>query len=95
MKHMRDFFNKLEWWKLRPAPELVANQSPDVTRFISASQGGGVVVVYTPVAQPVDLKIKGEAQWFDPTSGAFRQADAFTPPGKNAAGDGDWVLLIR
>jgi hypothetical protein len=95
MKHMREFFAKLEWWKLRPAPELVANQPAEVARFIAASRGDGIVVVYTPVAQKVDLSVQGEAQWFDPTSGEFRKAESFTPPEKNAAGDGDWVLLLR
>jgi hypothetical protein len=34
-------------------------------------------------------------QWFDPTDGSFRQAsEPFETPGKNAAGDHDWVLVF-
>jgi len=52
-------------------------------------------------------KLSGEvtAHWFDPTSGQFtavagsplsntKQED-FTPPGSNAAGDGDFVLILE
>jgi len=37
------------------------------------------------------------AAWVDPASGARRpvpMAATFTPPGPNAAGDGDWLLLL-
>lgn len=45
------------------------------------------------------------ARWFDPTSGQFKAVvgspfsntgqEDFTPPGKNAAGDGDFVLVLE
>ena len=51
------------------------------------------------------LQSEVDAAWFDPTSGKaspvagspFPAAGerSFTPPGKNAAGDGDWVLLLK
>jgi hypothetical protein len=51
------------------------------------------------------IKAPFRAQWFDPTSGQFRDADfkplsdedqlQFTSPGPNAAGDRDWVLVVR
>ena len=46
-----------------------------------------------------------KARWFDPTSGTFTNISGspfankgtrqFTPPGKNRAGEGDWVLLLE
>jgi len=45
------------------------------------------------------------ARWFDPTSGEFPPVEdfpltvtdrrGFTPPEKNAAGESDWVLLLK
>jgi hypothetical protein len=43
------------------------------------------------------------ARWFDPTDGSFVTApgeaqggkQSFTPPPQNAAGDGDWVLVLE
>jgi Putative collagen-binding domain of a collagenase len=42
--------------------------------------------------------------WYDPTNGRYSEvsgstlknagARQFTPPGKNSAGDGDWVLVL-
>jgi hypothetical protein len=103
MKHMRAFFDKLPWWTLRPAPELLAdhNERREIQQFIAASKTpDGVAVFYTPSAQSIRVTKANTAaaQWFDPTSGAYSYAkdagDAiFTPPAKNAAGDGDWVLL--
>jgi hypothetical protein len=46
-----------------------------------------------------------KARWFDPSNGTYQDASTspvansgshdFTPPGKNHAGDGDWVLLLQ
>jgi len=48
---------------------------------------------------------KVSASWFDPTTGDTRAASAaplsprgahtFSPPGRNAAGDADWVLMLE
>ncbi|WP_157257355.1 DUF4038 domain-containing protein [Oerskovia sp. Root918] len=66
------------------------------------SAAGDLAVVYVPTARrlSLDLSLVPEvtrARWFDPTSGALVEvaltAD-MTPPGANAAGDGDWLLLL-
>ncbi|HWB59686.1 MAG TPA: DUF4038 domain-containing protein [Chthoniobacteraceae bacterium] len=71
---------------------------------------GALAIAYTPVARKftVDMsKLRGTAtaHWFDPTNGAYATAhDApqpnsgpcdFTTPGKNSAGDSDWVLVLE
>ncbi len=71
---------------------------------------GSYVVVYMPTARTVTLemsRLRGSAtaEWFDPTSGSYQvisgspfqnaETRQFTPPGKNAAGDSDWVLLLN
>ena len=71
---------------------------------------GSYIAVYIPTARTITnnmSRLRGPvaAEWFDPTTGIyqaisgepFRNAGSrrFTPPGKNAAGDGDWMLLLH
>jgi hypothetical protein len=51
-----------------------------------------------------DLPAPGRARWFDPVGGTYlddRELPAragevtFEVPGRNAAGDDDWVLLVE
>lgn len=71
---------------------------------------GSVVVVYIPTERPITINMASlngpaKARWFDPTNGAWQDVSGdslpnsgskrFTPPGKNHAGDGDWVLLLE
>jgi hypothetical protein len=66
------------------------------------SAAGDLAVVYVPTARrlSLDLSLVPEvtrARWFDPTSGAlveFALTADMTTPGANAAGDGDWLLLL-
>jgi hypothetical protein len=73
--------------------------APDGTLMISYLPDGGTISVDTArFAGPV------HAQWYDPSSGTYRPITGspfprsrgvnFTPPGKNAAGDPDWVLVL-
>lgn len=71
---------------------------------------GTLAIVYVPQARAfsVDLsRLSGpvKAHWFDPTNGSLTPVQAevlpnkglreFVPREKNAAGDGDWVLLLE
>jgi hypothetical protein len=71
---------------------------------------GSTIVVYIPTARMITIDMAclrgaARAQWFDPTSGSYQDVTGgpftnsgskeFTPPGKNHAGDGDWVLLLQ
>lgn len=71
---------------------------------------GSTVVVYLPTPRTIAVKmdsLRGPvlARWYDPTNGRFQQAAAtalenrgsrsFTPPGKNHAGEPDWVLVLE
>ena len=71
---------------------------------------GSLAIVYIPKARAVTIDLSrlggpAKAQWFDPADGSLKpaQADAlpnkgsheFTPSGKNAGGDTDWVLLLE
>jgi hypothetical protein len=71
---------------------------------------GSTVVAYIPTIRTftIDMaRLSGpaKARWFDPVDGSYREiaggpitnsgSHLFMPPGKNHAGDGDWVLLLQ
>lgn len=70
----------------------------------------GLLLAYLPTPRKVTVDLAKfrapvHVRWFDPTSGKLTDApgspeanlgpDDFTPPTHNAAGDGDWVLVIE
>jgi chitodextrinase len=79
---------------------LTAARTPD----------GGLVMAYMPTIRTVTvdmtkLATAANATWYDPSHGAFTAIAGsplantgsrnFTPPGNNADGDGDWVLVLE
>ncbi len=76
MTHLRDFFAGIEWWRLKPAPELVKNQAATEPRKMVAARSptGDLLVAYLPdnpeivldlTAAPADLR----GRWFNPITG--------------------------
>jgi hypothetical protein len=70
---------------------------------------GSLVIVYTPTVRALTIdmtKLSGSvtARWFDPTNGTYTPvvgspfansgSRQFTPPGNNAEGSGDWLLVL-
>lgn len=99
------FLMTLPWHQLAPATNLFNGAVS-----AAGTADGRCSLAYTTggKALTVDLgKLKGSlnVRWFDPTSGELKAVPGapfpasgsreFAPPGKNAAGDGDWVLLIE
>jgi hypothetical protein len=106
MTVMRQFFASLPWWRLRPAPEVVADQpgTDDPSRFIAAAKSvdGEVAVVYVPTGGSVTLNTEALGGlsvgcWFNPRTGVW--SDTWVLPEQDdaldAPDDGDWVLSIR
>ena len=75
----------------------------------AANPGGTLLVAYVGPGHSGDVtidmsKMRGSttSRWFDPTSGGFQDIGTlpnsgtgnFAPPGANAAGDRDWVLIL-
>jgi hypothetical protein len=71
---------------------------------------GSLVITYLPTSRPITIdmsKLSGPAaaHWFDPTSGIYAllpgspfenaRERQLSPPGKNSAGDDDWVLVLE
>lgn len=84
------------------------SQTDYVTAASTADKG--VAVVYMPAARAITLNMSqlrgpARARWFDPSNGTYKAvagspvantgSHTFTPPEKNHAGDGDWVLLLE
>lgn len=95
MRIMRSLFDSLDWWRLRPAPDILARQpgEADPNRFVAASatEGHEQAVVYLPAGRGgegavrevelrTDLLPEGaRASWFDPATGER------TPPARPGA----------
>jgi len=105
MKYLKDFFDSLHWWTLRPAPELLMEQpgAKDAAQFVAAaeSETEDWAVLYFPVGQKVQLNARKLAKpavvrWFNPSTGQWQgKEQTFGNSGELAAPDGgDWVGWI-
>jgi hypothetical protein len=86
--------------------ELTTDEPKDVLEndYVTAARtpDGRLAVVYLPARRtiavdPSAMAAGTRAAWVDPTSGARRpvpMSGRFTPPGPNAAGDNDWLLVL-
>ena len=99
MKALREIFDSVAWWKLRPDRALLAEDSddPEFRNHIMAalSETGDFALLYLPANDAVKLnpgKFR-KAVWLDPRTGQ-RQPAAVQPEMKTP-GSGDWVLLLR
>jgi hypothetical protein len=100
MKHLAELFTSFEWWKLRPAPELVTEQPgrDDPAKFVAAgrTEDGNTALLYLPVGGEVRVRPDGRrtAEWFDPRSG--KRTAATGEDGRFRAPDAqDWLLVLR
>ena len=79
---------------------LTAARTPD----------GALVLAYMPTVRAITVDMSqlgapANAQWYDPSNGTYTAiagsplpntgTRGFTPPGPNAAGDGDWALVLE
>ncbi len=92
-------------------PSRIERVSPGDVGYASTARAsdGSFGLVYLPEGKPVVVNTRtvpgAKAQWFDPTNGERRDARGepwretpwllFSPPGKNSAGDEDWVLALE
>ncbi len=75
----------------------------------AATPDGSLMLAYLPAENTVTVNLAQfsggiRARWFDPTAGTYATisgspfanagTQVFTPPGGNAAGDADWVLVL-
>ena len=106
MAHVAALFTSIDFWRLRPAQEVLAEQpgTESAARFImaAASDTRDLLVVYTPEVPAIVLRTdaipRGRAVWHNPRTGE-RTAARGTPSGPltrfEAPGEGDWALVVR
>jgi hypothetical protein len=105
MRHVSALFTSIEFWRLRPAPDVLAEQpgvgAPDRFVAAAASPDRDVLVLYTPEVASLRLNTaaipQGRATWFDPRTGARRDARSSSEGAVTrfqAPGPGDWVLIV-
>lgn len=105
--HLSDFFRSVDWWRLQPDPDLLAVQpgARHVQRYVLAgrSQGGDLVVVYSPAGEELRLRsahvLPGNtATWCNPRTGERLPASTehageltgYIPPDQK-----DWLLILQ
>jgi len=100
------FIRQFDWWKLRPAQELLAAQpgDEDYRRFISVMATGDRVIIlaYIPVRSTVELfnprGLRYSGRWFNPETNEYTDAEVLERNGKLSAvspGDTDFVLILE
>ncbi len=108
MTVVRRYLESGEWWRLRPAQEMLRDQpgDADVLRFVTAActDDGRWIAAYTPLGGSIRLARPAtegrNARWFDPRTGTWHGAvgkpdesgDAMV---FDAPDDDDWVLDLR
>jgi Protein of unknown function (DUF4038)/Domain of unknown function (DUF5060)/Putative collagen-binding domain of a collagenase len=110
MAHVAAFFTSVEFWRLRPAPDVLAEQpgAQSPRRFIAAAAASAaapgryeLVVLYTPEDRAIRVKTdmlpNGRASWLDPRTGT-RTIARGVPDGAvttfETPAEGDWVLVV-
>lgn len=92
MTVLRGVFDQVNWWELRPDPDLVEGQSvaEDFSNYIPAARApdSSFALLYLPKPGPVSVKGAWARRiWIDPRTG---QQQAAAEPAA-----GDWLLLLR
>ena len=107
MSHLAEFFASIDFWQLRPAPDLVANQpglkSPGHYIAAALAESQEFAVVYVPDDINVDLNpaampVSPTAVWVSPRSGERIPAKAYVSGAScryTIPTPGDWLLLIK
>lgn len=106
MAHLANFFGAIHFWRLRPAPTILAAQ-PGIAaahRYIAAAKSsrGDVIVVYTPEDREIELHRNQlpsafAGSWFNPRSGQISPVEAIVTDQLvqlKTPAEGDWLLLI-
>lgn len=103
MAHLKSVFGSLEWWKLRPAQDLLVEQpgASDPSRFVAVAKADKWLLAYMPVGGEVKLRLGDvgqslAARWFNPRTGVWRAQIAVSSEAQplRAPDANDWVLWI-
>lgn len=81
--YLSQFFQSLEWWRYKPATELLVEQPGDMhfNHFISVAKtdNNDSILIYTPQKNTIKLYnpagYRYSGQWFDPVNNSYTEAD--------------------
>ncbi|MBN1292201.1 MAG: DUF4038 domain-containing protein [Candidatus Latescibacteria bacterium] len=104
--YLAGFMRKYEWWRFRPAPELLVNQpgKENYQNFISVlkTDTNDIIMAYVPVRSKVSLfntlENRYTGQWFNPVTNTFSAASIDHKNGlieTLSPADGDYVLVLE
>ena len=106
ISHLRDIFAELPWWLMSPA-ERIAGLDIEGDAYLAATPDGSFAVGYFPNVFMSRVRARGligEVRWIDPSNGrhyeplewTVEEGATLAPPAlANAAGQRDWLLVIR
>lgn len=107
MTVLRDLFNSVEWWKLRPDRTLLVpgRGAFDYERYpvAAVAEDNSFAIVYLPDDSPVTVNLDRfqatvDAVWIDPTNGQREVVLNWRPRHEQEMRPptgGDWLLLLR
>jgi hypothetical protein len=107
MAHLAGFFALIDYWRLRPASDVLAQQpgAEVPRRHIAAarSDAGDLLVIYVPEDRTVDVLQKSvprdfSASWFNPRTGKSSSVVAVVNDKAiqfATPEEGDWLLLLK
>lgn len=99
-----NFMQKYDWWQLKPAPELVANQPAQAAGYISVlrSDDHQTVMAYVPTQTTLRLynpsHLSYQGQWYDPVSDQFLEAQITSKAGileVSSPQNSDLILILK
>jgi hypothetical protein len=105
MKYLKALFASFDWWRLRPAQDLLVEQpgAREPSRFVAVAKAeeGGWILAYLPVGGTITLRTQGlskpaVARWFNPRTGAWSGQSVVSEMAQQltAPDDNDWVLWL-
>ncbi|MGC8742640.1 MAG: DUF4038 domain-containing protein [Verrucomicrobiia bacterium] len=108
MRYLYEFFTSIDFYRLRPDPDIIVNQPADIRKHISAarSENKDLIVLYAPDNQTIELKLDALTQmqkspnmtWHNPRTGKSMPAVAIITDKTcqiPVPEKGDWLLLIK
>lgn len=107
MAHLAEFFQSIDFWRLRPAPVAIVNQpgAQAAGRFIAAAKSDqrDLLVVYAPEDRTVEVKLdlmpeSPNVTWVNPRTGERSPAVAVVTANTcqfPSPAEGDWILFMK
>lgn len=109
--HLAGLFAGFDWWKLKPDDGRFMRRvegAPSATTVSAVADDGTFAVAYIAGAVSIDLDphaltaSTGTVEWYDPSTGALARSEPevdlrrlVAPSSSNAAGAGDWFVVVR